>query len=393
MKFLYIRAAKSIFDLPIALKHMGHEVDIVENYTFDPSALNPEGQAAIREYLDHNTYDFAISYLFFGEVSDIFLEYGLKYIAWVYDSPLISLYEDAVSNPNNYLFIFDRKETKHLQSRNIPHLYHLPMGVNTTRTGALAITPEDEQKFSCDISFVGNLYEDNTYNKFIHIIPEKDAVHIKYELMHGLCNWHTPKEWPAVSESLLKFFQNTLKTDFSAARNMDLHLYLGILLLSRKLAEMDRLTVLNTLAEHYPVHLYTNSKSSFLSKIQVHPPVDYYTDMTKVFHLSKINLNITLPSIESGLPARIFDIMGSGGFVLTNYQPEIDDLFVIGRELEVFHDLEELLQKTEYYLTHENERIRIAMNGYQKVMESHTYEHRIRTMIHYASLEDEEPRL
>ena len=74
--------------------------------------------------------------------------------------------------------------------------------------------------------------------------------------------------------------------------------------------------------------------------------------------------------------------MGSGGFVLTNYQEEIDDLFTIGKDIEVFHDLQELLEKCAYYLTHEKERLTIAMNGYMKVRECHSYIHRINQILH-----------
>ena len=127
--------------------------------------------------------------------------------------------------------------------------------------------------------------------------------------------------------------------------------------------------------------LYTKSKSPFLNNIVVHSGVDYATEMSKVFFLSKININITLPSIESGLPLRIFDIMGCGGFVLTNYQEEIDDLFEIGKEIEVFHNLNELKEKVDYYLTHEKERLQIAMAGYQKICSKHTYKHRINQIL------------
>ncbi len=109
----------------------------------------------------------------------------------------------------------------------------------------------------------------------------------------------------------------------------------------------------------------------------MHQGVDYYTDMNKIFYLSRINLNITLPSIETGLPQRILDIMGSGGFVLTNYQQEIEDYFVIGQDIEVFRDVDELLEKVSYYLSHEKERLRIAMNGYQKVRDQFSYTHQL----------------
>ena len=53
----------------------------------------------------------------------------------------------------------------------------------------------------------------------------------------------------------------------------------------------------------------------------------------------------------------------------------------IGRELETYESMEELEQKVRYYLSHEDERIEIALNGYEKVAALHTYEIRVAEMI------------
>lgn len=154
--------------------------------------------------------------------------------------------------------------------------------------------------------------------------------------------------------------------------------YLGLLFFPRKLAELERVTVLNTLAQDFDVHLYTKSPTNFLQNVNTHTSVDYYTVMNKIFYLSKINLNVTLSSIETGVPQRILDIMGCGGFVLTNYQEEIEDLFVIGKEIEVFRNIDELREKCAYYLSHEKERLTIAMKGYKKVRDSFSYQHQLK---------------
>ena len=156
---------------------------------------------------------------------------------------------------------------------------------------------------------------------------------------------------------------------------------MGLLFFPRKLAELERITVLNTLAQNFDVHLYTKSPTDFLQNVTVHNSVDYYTIMNKIFYLSKINLNITLSSIETGVPQRILDIMGCGGFVLTNYQEELEDLFVIGKEIEVFRSIEELQEKCSYYLTHEKERLTIAINGYKKVRDLFSYQHQLEKII------------
>ena len=103
--------------------------------------------------------------------------------------------------------------------------------------------------------------------------------------------------------------------------------------------------------------------------------------MPKVFYGSKINLNFTIPNIQSGIPLRVWDILGAGGFLLTNYQPELELYFDIGKDLEIFEDASQLEQKASYYLSHEKERAQIAENGYQKVKGTHSYMRRIQEMI------------
>ena len=109
--------------------------------------------------------------------------------------------------------------------------------------------------------------------------------------------------------------------------------------------------------------------------------VDYWTQMPKVFHGSKINLNFTIPNIKSGIPLRVWDILGSGGFLMTNYQPELELYFDLKQDMVVFESKEELEEKTAFYLEHEKERMEIAHRGYEKVKQFHTYEQRIQQML------------
>lgn len=66
---------------------------------------------------------------------------------------------------------------------------------------------------------------------------------------------------------------------------------------------------------------------------------------------------------------------------MTNYQAELEEHFEIGRDLEAYGSLEELLDKCAYYLAHEEERARIAQNGYQKVKNGHGYRDRVMEML------------
>ena len=162
---------------------------------------------------------------------------------------------------------------------------------------------------------------------------------------------------------------------------IELYLDQVLSIVGMELAERERIKTLNLLASRFNTVLYTRSDTSELKGAEVRGGVKTHTEMPKIFKLSRINLNITIRPIESGLPLRIFDIMGSGGFVLTNYQPEIAELFEVGRELEVYTDHEELMDKCAYYLEHEEERRKIAENGYKRVSEQYTYEKRVMEML------------
>jgi len=385
LKFLYIRAGQGVDDVAITLKKMGHEVTAYAEHSFYPDGTPDEAYEKLEKLIRTGRYDFLISYLFFGRVSDICQENGLRYIAWVYDSPLVTLFEEAAKNEVNHIFIFDKTEYERLLSLEIPHLYYMPMAACTSRIGAVKILPEHEKRFSHEVSFVGDLYDDNAYDKvFPHLEKEQQAL-LQQEVTASLNDWSASKSWPKAPAWLIELCRDKKLLNEEYAHGMDPATFIAVAVICRKQAQVERASVLSMASAFGDTHLYTRGEPSYLDKrIHIHGQIDYYTDMTRVFNLSKISLNITIPSIETGLPQRIWDIMGSGGFCLTNHQAEIEDFFKIGEEIETFKSLEELAAKVKYYLTHEDVRQRILINGFEKVMNEHTYEQRLNEMIEKA---------
>ena len=81
------------------------------------------------------------------------------------------------------------------------------------------------------------------------------------------------------------------------------HLYLG-----NKVTEQERLRLLKSIARYHKVTLYTGSDVSGLPQVEMRGLAKTMTEMPKIFHLSKINLNFTSKPIRTGLPLRIWDI-------------------------------------------------------------------------------------
>ena len=126
--------------------------------------------------------------------------------------------------------------------------------------------------------------------------------------------------------------------------------------------------------------MYSNSDVSDLLRIQYCGSVDYWSELPQAFRMSKINLNFTIRNIRSGIPLRVWDILAAGGFCITNFQPELVMYFKNGEELVWFEDEADLVKKVGYYLSHEDERKRIALNGQKKVRELHNYDVRLRAI-------------
>ena len=93
---------------------------------------------------------------------------------------------------------------------------------------------------------------------------------------------------------------------------------------------------------------------------------------------------MTSKSIRAGLPLRIFDILGCGGFCLTNYQTELTNYFTLGSDLDCYTSEDDLLAKVEYYLAHENDRAEIAHNGLETIKKYHNYPERLLEMLSLA---------
>lgn len=99
-----------------------------------------------------------------------------------------------------------------------------------------------------------------------------------------------------------------------------------------------------------------------------------FNDAAEKYAESKICFNI---SMTDDLNMRTFEVMGAGGFLLTNWIPSIEELFEDGKHLVLYRSEEEMVEKAKYYLEHDEERERIARAGYEEVMKKHTIDHRV----------------
>lgn len=331
---------------------------------------------------------FVFSVNFYPIIAEVCHIYHILYLCLTVDAPVPELFSKAITYDTNRIFLFDQGQMRDFEKYNPGHIFHLPLYSAVERFDKIihSISASDIAKYSHDIAFIGSLYSEK--NPLRPLLPQMSDylngyVRAIVDASMKVYGYNFTKE--TMSAELIDSLK-TLDQDFyqlpDAVCNIDsyiaAHSYIGM-----HIAQEERITTLNTLAKHFKVDLYTLSDTSPLKGVTIHKGANSLTEMPKIFHLSKININPTVRPIQDGLPLRIFDILGCGGFLMTNFQSELLDHFEIGVDLEAYSSIDELVDKCAFYLSHDDIRKKIAENGYKKVSLAHTTKARLTEMIRH----------
>ena len=119
------------------------------------------------------------------------------------------------------------------------------------------------------------------------------------------------------------------------------------------------------------LNIYKNSYKGYLENER---------ELANVYSRSRINLNITLQG-ETSLNYRVFEVLASKGFLITDNVSDIKDNFDVGKDLEVYNDIDELVDKIKFYLNYPNITEKIVYNGFATVVKRHSYTSRANTVL------------
>ena len=375
---LYDMGAYTQNDIMTALANIGVRC---KNVLYRLTNLNEDAffEKRMNELIQKEVYDAVFSVNYYPIVAKICSRFQIPYISWSYDSPInISNIEETLGYPTNYVFFFDRQECKKYRRKGYQNVFHLPLAVNTSRIDHITYKPSSIKGYGAEVSMVGQLYDTSLEGLILPLKEyEKGYLTAILETQMKLYGRYILND--VISDEMLERINQT----YASIGQKEYKLTKSGLVtaMAKYITHLERTILLETLGEMTTVHLYGPDPVEKMSNVLWHGSAGYFDEMPQIFKESKINLNVTLKCIESGIPLRVLDIMGSGGFVLTNYQSEIAENFVDGEELAVYSSLEEAVDKCRYFLSNDRERERIAEKGYQKVKSDFTYEKRIQEML------------
>ena len=386
MKILYIDWNEYTGeDCKAVMKEMGHDV-ISFLYKWETLSEDLEfEEALLKKLLYHDekeeSFDLVFSFNFFPIVSRVCQKMRIIYIAWVFDSPHLTLTSKTVYNSVNRIWIFDYALYEQMKTEKISTVYYSPLGVNGKRLLAQTAEPYEVRIYEHDVCFLGSLYDNefNFYDKAAGYFPEKlrgylEGLFSAQQQVFGIDMLGNQEILPP---EMIREINQYMKFALTGSYDMNLDSVIRDIL-RKKVTQAERRMLLEHFGRYFKVDLYTQEYSPVVENVYDLGHADYMRKMPQIFHRSKINLNFTMRSIKTGIPLRALDIMGAGGFLLTGYQAELDAYFVNGQDLVMADSPADMQQKISYYLVHEKEREEIARNGQKKTIENFDY----RKMLH-----------
>jgi spore maturation protein CgeB len=130
----------------------------------------------------------------------------------------------------------------------------------------------------------------------------------------------------------------------------------------------------------------------FYTQMLSRPGLDQYVDraiadraaaavfglaMYQTLAQSKITLNNHIDiSANSASNMRLYEATGVGTCLLTDWQPDLQDIFEPDREVVTYKNAEEAIEKVNYLLSHEQERQQIAIAAQQRTIRDHNFDRR-----------------
>lgn len=375
-------------DITEAFTRLGHKVF---EHPFSDKELHKDEKIEkdIKDAAQRNNVDIIFSFNYFPIIAKVCHDNGIPYFSWIYDSPAVLVYHFSLVYPENHVFLFDYEEYSHFKASGINTVYYMPLAANPDRLGKLLSNEkfikafEKDKAFNrTDIAFIGSLYTEKHqfYERMTDISDYTrgylEGIMTAQKNVYGY-NFISDLLTDDIMDDMSKNLPMKPDPEGVETRNYLFAEYV----VNRKLTQIERLEYLSAIGEHHKYDLYTPDSGKQLPGAINHGPVDYLEMAPFVFNRAKINLNITLRSIHTGVPLRCFEIIGCGGLLLSNYQSGFADVFEDGHEYVCYESKDDLLKKIDYLLSHEDERKEIARNGYNRLVKDHTYDKRINEML------------
>jgi spore maturation protein CgeB len=314
-------------------------------------------------------------------------ELDLELLIWEIDPATDSLSPCDPPADHTHIFSYRRAQLPVYQAAGFPRTSYLPLAANPTRRFPVELEGEDREHYRAPVAFVG-------------ASMMEQAGRFAERLIAEYCLWRggSPGEARADCNLYIEAMRNAHRDDltqshvavlleeampeFLAAMRDKPDKPDPVVLASEIIAADKRLVYVANLGP-LGIHVWGDQSWTATEEHGAHyrGSAGHRFELNKVYCGATVNIDIGRIYQNDMVTMRVFDVMACGGFVLTERNDALLELFTEGVELECYTSLSELIEKAEHYSKHPDEAAVIAAAGLEAVLKSHTIQGRVATML------------
>jgi spore maturation protein CgeB len=141
---------------------------------------------------------------------------------------------------------------------------------------------------------------------------------------------------------------------------------------------------LSALAQALPIKIWGSAGSHFAdpSLQMAYQGEAWGNKMYYILAHSQITINRHADVAENyANNMRLFEATGCGSLLITDSKKNLNKFFIPDKEIITYHSPQELVNKVQYYLSHQKIRSRIAKAGQARTLRDHTYNIRMQELV------------
>ena len=361
-----------------AVRRLGHRVEKV------PLRKGEPGQRIVARLIDR-ILDFrpdfflTVNHLGFDEegvLTDFFRSIEMPVASWFVDSPNLILrgFGNNVSDLTS-IFLWDRTYRQDLHAMGFAQVTWLPLATDEEifAPGNGGASGPDGAPL-CEAGFVGNSMAVPVRKRMSRVAaPLRPLVRALAEPCQGHRAPFAERlgRLDPVDRSRILALEPGKRNDLEAA----------VLWLATQRYRLECVRALEDL--DLRVHGDPGWTGLLTDACRLFPPLDYYGELAGFYRGCAVNLNATSLQMGEAVNQRVFDVPASGGFLLTDAQASLGDLFEVGEEVIVFEEPGGLADQARFYLGNLERRLEVVRRARRRVLAEHTYRHRLERLIRH----------
>ncbi len=328
--------------------------------------IKNDGDDCFIEQIRISGGDIVFSINFFSVVSDFCEKEKIPYCSWILQLPNFDLYTSAVRNTCNYLGVCDSYLVEKLWQIGVSKAFFLPNAVELNKPESIPVERE--------VCFIAKQPEDilNTTGMSVYgkgyldaVLHAQRVLYGAYILENGLLS-RVQQEFLAnhpISTDIIPQMQKLFIADYYFAP------------VCTRIQQTIFLQNFASIMTIYSNGDFANCES------EKRPFIEDETERRKVYAGKEFSLVLAPHALHNGIPRETLEVIAAGGFPVVGFQRDYAYFFKKDENLVYFTNPAEFSQAIVRYGNSIEERERVKEAAYQVLLEGHTYQHRIITML------------